>query len=68
MGARNGVYLAGGIAKRYPELLMKSKFRIAFESKGRQRSYMERIPTILVTHENPGLLGTAYCAFKLSSD
>ena len=68
MGARNGVYLAGGIAKRYPELLMKSEFRNAFESKGRQRSYMESIPTILITHDNPGLLGAAYCASKLSSD
>ena len=68
MGARNGVYLAGGIAQRYPELLMKSEFRNAFESKGRQQSYMERIPTILVTHDNPGLLGAAYCALKLSLD
>ncbi|MAD91135.1 MAG: glucokinase [Gammaproteobacteria bacterium] len=68
MGARDGIFLAGGIVKRYPELLMQSKFRNAFESKGRQRPYMERIPTMLVTHNNPGLLGAAYCALNLSLD
>jgi glucokinase len=67
MGAQDGVYLAGGIAKRYPELLQNSGFRNAFENKGRHRAYMERIPTLLVTHDEPGLLGSASCALELSS-
>jgi glucokinase len=67
MGATDGVYLAGGIAKRYPILLQNSKFRSAFESKDRQHTYMERIPTLLITHDDPGLLGAANCALKLSS-
>ena len=67
MGATDGVYLAGGIVKRYPTLLQNSGFRSAFESKGRQRAYMERIPTLLITHDDPGLLGAAYCALELSS-
>jgi glucokinase len=67
MGAVDGVYIAGGIAKRYPELLQNSGFRNAFENKGRYCSYMERIPTLLITHDEPGLLGSASCALELSS-
>lgn len=67
LGAEDGVYLAGGIAKRYPELLQNSGFRNAFENKGRHRAYMERIPTLLITHDEPGLLGSASCALELLS-
>ena len=66
LGAEDGVYLAGGIAKRYPELLQNSGFRNAFDNKGRHRAYMERIPTMLITHDEPGLLGAAYCALESS--
>ncbi len=65
LGAADGMYIAGGIAKRYPEKLANSRFRSGFESKGRYRSLMERIPTQLITHEQPGLLGAAYCAGQL---
>ena len=67
VGAWDGVYLAGGILKRYPGLLQNSGFRNAFENKGRQRANMERIPTVLITHDEPGLLGPAHCALELSS-
>lgn len=66
LGAVDGVYIAGGIAKRYPEILESSRFRQAFESKGRRRSLMERIPTRLITYDQPGLLGAAYCVLELS--
>lgn len=66
LGAQDGVYLAGGIVKRYPEMLHISGFRNAFESKGHHRSLMERIPTKLITYGEPGLLGAAHCAFELS--
>ena len=36
------------------------------ESKGRHRHLMERIPTFLITHEQPGLLGAAYCVLELA--
>ena len=58
-GATDGVYIGGGITKRYPEMLHISGFRNAFESKGKHRSMMERIPTRLITYEEPGLLGAA---------
>jgi len=60
MSAADGVYIAGGIAKRYPDMLLQSGFRQAFESKGRHRHIMSRIPTLLITHDQPGLLGAAY--------
>ncbi len=65
--ARDGVFIAGGIAKRYPELMASSGFRNGFESKGPHRALMKSIPTQLITHAEPGLLGSAYCARKLSS-
>jgi len=65
-GAVNGVYIAGGISKRYPKVLENSRFRQAFESKGRRRAFMERIPTRLITYDQPGLLGAAYCVLELA--
>ncbi len=67
LGAEEGIFVAGGIAQRYPELLASSRFRSAFEAKGRHRALMERIPTQLITHDQPGLLGAAYCALRLAS-
>ena len=65
LGAQDGIFIAGGIAKRYPDLLKNSGFRSGFENKGRYRSLMERVPTQLILHDQPGLLGAAYCALKL---
>jgi len=65
LGAYDGIYLAGGILKRYPDLLKASDFRSGFENKGRHRSLMEKVPTLLVQHPQPGLLGTSYCAREL---
>jgi len=65
LGSFDGVYLAGGILKRYPDLLRTSSFRLGFENKGRHRSLMEKIPTLLILHPQPGLLGASYCARKL---
>jgi glucokinase len=57
--AIDGLYIAGGIVRRYPEVLANSLFREGFESKGEYRDLMEHIPTKLIKHENPGLLGAA---------
>lgn len=65
LGAQDGVYLAGGIVKRYPKMLHISGFRNAFENKGHHRSLMERTPTRLITYGEPGLLGAAHCALDL---
>jgi glucokinase len=65
LGAEDGIFIAGGISKRYPDLLKNSGFRHGFENKGRHRSLMERVPTQLILHDQPGLLGAAYCALQL---
>jgi glucokinase len=62
LGAYQGIYIGGGIAQRYPQQLASSKFRTAFENKGRYRHIMEKIPTHLITHKNPGLLGASVYA------
>lgn len=56
-GARGGVYIAGGIVPRFADYFFASQFRQFFESKGRFASYLEPIPTYLVTHTNLGILG-----------
>lgn len=66
LGAFDGVYLAGGIVKRYPDLLKTSSFRSGFENKGRHRALMEKIPTLLILHPQPGLLGASYIARELN--
>ncbi|MEJ2129371.1 MAG: glucokinase [Woeseiaceae bacterium] len=66
VGANDGVYIAGGIVPRYPELLTSSRFRSGFENKGRHRAIMERIPTQLITHPQPGLLGASYVAREIA--
>ena len=62
LGAYQGIYIGGGIAQRYPRELANSKFRAGFENKGRYRDDMAKIPTWLITHKNPGLLGSSVYA------
>ncbi len=59
LGAGGGVFLIGGILPRFAERFAQSGFRARFESKGRLTTYMQAIPTFLVTHENPALPGLA---------
>lgn len=59
LGARGGVYIAGGIVPRYLDLLRRSDFRARFLAKGRFADYLSGIPTYVVTHTELGLLGAA---------
>ena len=68
LGASDGIYIAGGISQRYPELLVNSGFRAGFESKGRHRVLMERIPTQLIKHKQPGLLGASSYVQSVMND
>lgn len=58
-GAYGGIYIAGGIVPRLFPILDKVKFRSYFEEKGRFREYNVKIPTFVITAEQPGLLGAA---------
>lgn len=53
LGARGGVYLAGGIAPRLLTELRQSSFRERFEDKGRFRTYLQRIPTLVIDAAAP---------------
>lgn len=66
LGANDGIYIAGGIVRRYPDLFVNSRFRSGFESKGRHRVIMEAIPTQLIMHPQPGLLGASYVAQEMA--
>ena len=59
LGAFDGVFVAGGIAQRYPEQLAASRFRAAFEKRDSYGSLMTSIPTRLITVAEPGLLGAS---------
>jgi glucokinase len=57
LGAKGGVYIAGGIVPRLGARFAASPFRERFESKGRFRDYLAAIPTYVVTHTLPAFLG-----------
>ena len=61
-GATGGVYLAGGMPRYLGDLFDHERFRARFEAKGRSSSYLRRIPTALVNHPQPGLLGLSALA------
>jgi glucokinase len=55
-GARGGVYIAGGISPRILDFLIRSEFRNRFEAKGRFQSYLQAIPTYVITHPAAALI------------
>ena len=57
VGARGGVYIAGGIVPASLEAFKTSEFRSRFEAKGRYRSYLEDIPTYVITRPEPAFIG-----------
>ena len=59
LGARGGVYIAGGIVPRLGAGFAASRFRERFEDKGRFRPYLAAIPTFVVTCPIPAFLGLA---------
>lgn len=60
LGARGGVYIAGGIVPRLGrEALLHSPFRARFEAKGRMSAYLAPIPVSVITHPLPAFLGLA---------
>ncbi len=60
--AFDGVYIAGGIVQRYPEMIEKSCFRDSFENKSQHRNLLKNTPTYLITEVYPGLIGAHYYA------
>ncbi|MCE0724803.1 MULTISPECIES: glucokinase [Legionella] len=57
--ALGGVYIAGGLVPRLISMLDRSDFRSCFEEKGRFKAFNAKIPTYVITAEQPGILGAA---------
>ncbi len=59
LGARGGIYIAGGIVPKLGSTFVESEFRSRFQEKGRFLSYLKDIPTYVITRPVPALLGAA---------
>lgn len=64
MGARGGVYLAGGILPQMVVFLNQSAFTRSFTDKGVVAPYLEAIPVWLVTHPFPAFVGLKFSLQK----
>lgn len=59
LGAKGGVFIAGGILPRMADAFQGSGFRARFEEHGRFQPYLAAIPTWLITHPLPAFIGLA---------
>lgn len=57
LGARGGIFIAGGIVPKLGEFFVRSGFRAHFEAKGRYAEYLRDISTPVITAPYPGLCG-----------
>lgn len=64
LGARGGVYLAGGILPRWGDMLNQRLLRYRFEAKGRFKNYLAEIPIFLITQPDIALIGLTALARK----
>lgn len=64
LGARGGIFIAGGIVPRFTDFLQHSAFRERFEAKGRMSAYLTRIPTAVIVHPMPAFVGLAHLASR----
>ncbi len=67
--ATGGVFLAGGILPKLSARLIHSSFRRDFEAHPPYTDLLTRIPTALITRDNPALLGCAeFLHSQISAD
>jgi glucokinase len=59
LGAKGGVFVAGGILPRMADAFRLSPFRTRFEAHGRFQPYLAEIPTALIVHPLPAFVGLA---------
>ncbi len=57
LGAKGGVYIAGGIPAKLGAYFFESRFLAEFEAKGRAGEYLKPIPTYLITHPYTAFVG-----------
>lgn len=59
LGAFGGIYIGGGLVRRFSDFLEHSPFRERFEAKGRFASYVAQIPTYIITAQHPVFHGVS---------
>ena len=64
--ALGGVYVTGGVACGLGPLLDEPQFRAAFEAHPPYETLLATIPTLLITCEEPGLIGCAALAGEMA--
>ncbi len=57
LGARAGVYIAGGIVPQILPFFKRSPFSSRFKAKGRFENFMAAVPTYVITHPLVAFLG-----------
>ena len=57
--SRGGLYIAGGIAARNPEIVLHEAFREEFLNSDVMRYVLSRLPVFLIRDQNSGLWGVA---------
>ncbi len=57
LGARGGIYIAGGIPTKLGDYFFNSRFVEEFQSKGRMSPFVIDVPVYLIKHDALGLLG-----------
>ncbi|SDH05669.1 glucokinase [Pseudomonas flavescens] len=62
LGARGGVFIAGGMVPRFADFFMASGFSSSLRDKGCMSDYFDDLPVWLVTAEYPGLVGAGVAA------
>jgi glucokinase len=68
LGARGGIYLAGGIVPAWGTLFDRRTFRQRFEDKGRYRDYLRAIPAYIIVARHPALRGLARLLARCDSE
>jgi glucokinase len=59
-----GLYVAGGVAAKTPELLTHQAFETEFRSSDTLADLLSKIPVFLIKDENSGLWGGAMLALQ----
>jgi len=67
-GAWDGVFLAGGLLQHMLPWLQRGQFRERFDDKGRFGAAIAQVPVAVITHPQPGLLGSAGVAVMASGN
>ena len=59
-----GLYIAGGLAAKIPELVTHEEFKREFHSSSTMGHLLRKIPVFLITDENSGLWGAAFLGLQ----